>query len=132
MQILAALVLCIALVLAPYTVKVELGASSGLPWKTFSESAQDATGVYPARCGEHMSVMSASLVKDGKRWGYFAAENGRYLFVELTNDGDPVRIYVGKQLPSPDHDKIVITDEHPYSEDRDSRGPCGHLYPSQA
>jgi len=127
MHRLAALAVCLLLVLAPYTVVI----GAGLPWNTFSESAGDARGVYPASCGEHRPVMAAELVKDGKRWGYFAAHNGRFLFVELGPDG-PMMIYVGQQLPSPDHDVIKVLDAHPFSEDRDSRGPCGHLYTAQS
>jgi len=132
MQILAAFVLCIALVLAPYTVWVELGAvAGGLPWKTFSESVKDTVAARPGSCGSERTIMTAQLERDGKTWMYYAAENGRFLFATLGDNG-PVRIYVGAQLPSPDHDKIKVLDEHAYSGDRDSAGPCDHLFPQRS
>jgi len=130
MKFLAALLLVIALVCAPYRVELSIVDASALPWKTFSAAAKDADGVYNATCGSE-DIMSASLSKDGKRYSFFTNEAGRYLFVEL-KDGAPVRVWIGESLPSPNQDTIKILDEHAYDSNRDGGGPCGHLFPKQA
>jgi hypothetical protein len=127
MKILAALVLCLAIALAPYTVKVELGAESNLPWSHFADTVHNVVNVSPGVCADEQ-ILSVHLEVDGRAFMYFAAENGRYLFAEIGVD-KPVRVWVGVQLPSPEQDKIKIVDEHVYSEDRDGSGPCGHLFP---
>lgn len=136
MQILAALVLCLALVLAPYTVKVELGADAGIPWKTFSESVKDARTAGPGMCrvgAGAEEILTAVFEKGGVTYLYFAAESGRWAFAELGSDGKPVRIYTGKQLPSPDHDVIKVTESHAFDPDgRDAGGPCRVLFPDSA
>ena len=130
MQILAALVLCLALVLAPYTVKVELGAAgSSLPWKTFSESAKDTLIARPGACSNGEIVVKAQLVYDGTTFMYYTTDTGRFIFAKMGADRVPEVIYIGQSLPSPRQDEINVLDEHPYSEERDGSDPCADLFP---
>jgi hypothetical protein len=82
--------------------------------------------VGPGACAEGQ-ILVVYLEKDGRSFVYFAAENGRYVFAEMV-DGKPSTIYVGAQLPSPDHDVIKAV-SHPYNPERDSGGPCRELFP---
>lgn len=118
----------LALVLAPFTVVISAGPR--LPWETFAESAKDVVNAGQGACNGE-PILVATMSHGETVFAYFAAENGRWVFAEL-DGGKPVMIYVGVQLPSPDQDVIKVLDAHPFSEDRDGTGPCGHLFPASA
>lgn len=130
MKFLAAVLAVLALVLAPYTVILTAADAASLPWHTFKESVPDVREASQGAC-EGEPILVARLEHDGKTYLYFAAENGRYLFAEMGENG-PVMIFVGAQLPSPDQDVIKVLDAHPFSEGRDGTGPCDHLFPASA
>lgn len=134
MKYIVALLLIVALVCAPYTVELTVEAKGGLPWKTFSESVADSKGASVGQCaGQDSEVLYAVFERDGKTYLYWTGgADNRFVFAELDASGSPVRIYAGKQLPSPDHDKIAVTDEHEYNAERDAGGPCASLFPQRA
>jgi hypothetical protein len=134
MKILAALLLTVALVLAPYTVELELGAASSLPWKTFSESAVDSVAATMSACpvgGSAAEVLYVQLVRDGQVWLYFyAPDSERFLFARMT-DGAPVEIFTGVvDMKTPGkHDVIPDVPSQPYNP---GSNPCDYLFPKQA
>lgn len=133
MKIFAALALVASLVATPVEVKVE---AAGIPWSTFSSSKDDVVQATMGSCavnGQQKEVLFVAFEKNGVTWLYFAEpEGGRWVFAEMGGDGKPVRIYTGKQLPEPDHDKIVVRESHAFNEVRDGGGPCKELFPDQA